>query len=160
MLLLGRGCYTQNNSIFSKKKNLTPKLKEMTNYVLSTNDRVGKIRLPFISSSPLRALISGGFTFRSKVSSLTLGKENSKLSVCQNAISNGSAARSGYLRSQQPQSAVDFKEGMGLPWAGLPSVHVPGGKTSAAPEASIPWCQALLRSQCEGFRERLQLARF
>ncbi|GAB1295807.1 Polycystic kidney disease protein 1-like 1 [Apodemus speciosus] len=32
--------------------------------------------------------------------------------LCQNAISNGSAASTGYLGSQQPQSAVDFKEGI------------------------------------------------
>lgn len=104
---------------FQSKGKSTPKWKEMTNYMLSTKYRAEKkFRLPFISSTPLRALISSSFTFRSKVFSLTLGNQNSLLSICQNTFSDGSAANPVLLRSQQPQSAVDFKESMGLPWAG------------------------------------------
>ena len=137
----------------------------MTNYIQSANDRVGKIRPPFISSRPLRTLISGSFTFRSKVFSLTLGKENSKLSVCQNAISNGSAASPGYLGSQQPRSAVDFKEGMALPWAGLPRVHVPEARALQLLRPALHGdrlCSALYvrdGPKLRGFGERLQLAR-
>ena len=87
--------------------------------MLSTNYKMGekRIRLPFISCTSLRALISSSFTFRSKVFNLPLGNQNSPLAFAKMPSVMGQLPAYA-SQVQQPQSAVDFKESMGLPCAG------------------------------------------
>lgn len=89
--------------------------------MLSTNYKIGKKRenkaalyfLHFFEGFDFKQ-----FYFQVKGVQPAAWESEFAAGFCQNAFCDGLAASAVHLRSQQPQSAVDFKESMGLPWAG------------------------------------------
>lgn len=139
---------------FQSKGKSTPKWKEMTNYMLSTKYRAEKkIQAAFYFFHSFEGFDFKQFyfqvkgvqpdTWESKFAAEHLPKYFLWWVSCQPRASQVPAA--------SECSGLQREYGVALGRLWLSGVHVPGGKTFVALEASIPWCQPVLCPLCEGW---------